>query len=54
MFGLFDTGTGLNLVNMDYHQPVTERHPNLVLKFEYLKDLDDVDPFNISGVDGLK
>ena len=23
-----------------------------MLKFEYLKDLDDVDPFNIIGVDG--
>ena len=49
--GLANTGAGLNLVNLDYHQSVTERHPNLVLKFAYLKDLDGVDPFNISGVD---
>ena len=25
-----------------------------MLKFEYLKGLEDVDPFNISGVDGGK
>ena len=46
MFGLADTGDGLNLENMDYHQSVAERHTNLVLKFAYLKDLDNVDPFN--------
>ena len=48
---LDDTGDGLNLVNIEYHQSVAERHPNLVFKFAYLKDLDDVDSFNISGVD---
>ena len=41
----------MNLVNIEYHQSVANRHPNLVLKFAYLKDLEDVDPFNISGVD---
>ena len=51
MYGLDDTGTGLNLVNLDYHQSVAERHPNLVLKFAYLKDMYDLDPFSISGVD---
>ena len=51
---LADTGPGLNLVNLEYHQSVAERHPNLVLKFAYMKDLDDVDPFNISRVDGGK
>ena len=54
MYSLNDTGAGLNLVNLDYHQSVAERHPNLVLKFSHLKDLEDVDPFNISGVDGGK
>ena len=29
-------------------------HPNLVLKSAYLKDLDEVDPFSINGVDGGK
>ena len=52
MSGLADTRSGLNLVNIEYHQSVAERHPNLVLKFVYMKDLDDVDPFNISGVGG--
>ena len=37
--------------NIEYHQSVAERHLKLVLKFAYLKDLDDVEPFNISGVD---
>ena len=44
----------MNLVNLEYHQLVVERHPNLVLKFSYLKGLEDMDPFNISGVDGGK
>ena len=41
----------MNLVNIEYYQSVAERHPNLVLQFEYLKDLEDVDPSSISGVD---
>ena len=51
MFVLDNIGDGLNDVSIYYHQSVVERHPNLVLKFAYLNDLDDVDPFNISGVD---
>ena len=39
MSGLDNTVSGLNLVNLEYHQSVAERHPNSVLKFEYLKDL---------------
>ena len=41
----------MNLVNIDSHQSVVNHHPNLVQIFLYLKDMDDVDPFNISGVD---
>ena len=44
----------MNLVNIEYQQSVAERHPNLVLKISYLKDLDDVDPFNIIGLYGGK
>ena len=51
MFGLDDKRAVLNLKNMDYHQSVTEIHPNMVLRFAYLKDPDDVYPFNISGLD---
>ena len=47
MPGLAYTGAGMNLRNIEYHQSVAERHPNLVLKFVYLKDMDDFDPFNI-------
>ena len=54
MFVFANTGARLNPVNIDYHQSVKEHHHNLVLEFSYLKDLDDVDPFNIVGVDGGK
>ena len=54
MSGLADTGAWLNLENLKYHQSVAECHPKLVLKFAYLKDLDDVYPLNISVVDGGK
>ena len=54
MFGLANTGSGLNLVKMDYHKSVIERHPNLVQKFAHLKDMDDMDTFNKSGIDGGK
>ena len=54
MFGLDDTGDRLNLKNLYYHKSVAERHPNLVPEISYLKDLDDVDTFNISEVDGRK
>ena len=54
MFVLADTGAGLKLGIMDYHQSVAECHPTLVLKFAYLKDMDDVDPSNINGVDVVK
>ena len=51
---LENMGDGLNLGKLEYHQSVAERHPNLVLEFAYLKDLDYLDPFNISRVDGEK
>ena len=54
MYGLANTRAGLNLVNIEYHQSVTELHPNLVLKFAYLKDMNGVDILNISVVDGGK
>ena len=47
---LADTGDGLNLGNLEYQQSVSECHPNLVLKFAFLKNLEDVDLINISGV----
>ena len=39
MFGLFDTGSGLNLGNIENQELVAEGHPDSVLKFAYLKDL---------------
>ena len=51
MYVLDDTGAGLNLGNLEYQQSVAERHPILVLKYAYLKDMEDVDPLNISGLD---
>ena len=43
--GLSNTLAGSNLVNLEYHQSVTDKYPNLVLKFVYLKDMDDMDLF---------
>ena len=54
MYGLANIGAGLDLVNIEYYQSVAEQHPKLVLKFTYLKGMDCVDPFNISGIDGGK
>ena len=54
MFALYDTAARLGLGNLDYRQSVVERQPNLVFKFACLKDLDDVDPFNIIRVDRVK
>ena len=54
MFGLTDTVTGLNIGNFYYHKSFSEHYPNLVLIFVYLKDLYDVDMFNISGVYTVK
>ena len=54
MFVLENRGSGSNLGNLDFHQSVTDFYQNLVSEFSYLKDLDDVDSFNISVVDGGK
>ena len=51
MSGLDNKGAGSNLRNLEYHQSVADCHPNLVLKFEYLKYLDDMDPLNISELE---
>ena len=54
MPGLAYTGARLNFLNIEYDQSVPEHHPNLMLKLAYLKYLDGMDPFNISGLDGGK
>ena len=54
MFGLCDTGYGMNLINLYYHHSVTERHPNLVQKFVHLKYLYYLGPFNIYELNGAK
>ena len=45
------TGARLDFGNMYYHQSAAELHLNTVSKFNYLKDMNDVGPLNISGVD---
>ena len=47
MSDLAGTGTEYNLGNVEYYQSFAEHYPNLVLKFGYFKDLDDVVTFNI-------
>ena len=51
---LDNIGDGFKLVSLEYHQSVAELHPDLVLKFVYLKDMEDLDLFNISGLYGGK
>ena len=50
----YDTRAGFNSGNLGYHQSVSEHHSNLVLKSAYLKDVEDVYPFDISGVEIVK
>ena len=54
VFGLANTGSRLDSGNLNYHQSVAERHPNLLIKFLHLKDIYGVHPVNISGVNGGK
>ena len=54
LVSLVDTGAGLNLGNLEYHKSVAERHPKLVSQFAYLKDMEDMETFSISGVGGGK
>ena len=54
MSGLVDTRSRLDLVNLEYHQSVAEHHPNLVMKFSFFKDMDDVYPFHVRVVDRRK
>ena len=54
IYGLANTGDGFNLGNLEYRQSVAENHPNVLLKFAYMKDLDNMEPFNIRRVDGGK
>ena len=51
MFGWADTGDGFNLINMDFHQSFAEIQPNLVFKFSYLKETEDLYSFNIGVLD---
>ena len=46
-----DIVAGSHLGNMEYHQSVAERHLNLVLKFAYLDDMEDLYQFDISVLD---
>ena len=42
------------MVKIEKQKEVVYHHPNLVGEFSYLMDPDDMDQFNISGVDGGK
>ena len=54
IFGLVDTGAKLYLVTLEYNQSMMDINANFVVKLAYLKDLEGVDPFNISVVDIVK
>ena len=50
ILGLLDTGAGLNIGRLSYHQSITECHPELVVQFAFLKDVPGLDPLQISGI----
>ena len=50
ILGLVDTGTGLNIGRLSYHQSITKHHPKLVVQFAFLKDVPGLDPLQISGI----
>ena len=47
---LVDTGAGLNVGRLSYHQSIYENHPHLVHEFAFLKDCEGVEPFGLGGV----
>ena len=50
ILGLIDTGTGLNIGRLSYHQSIAKHHPELVVQFAFLKDAPGLDPLQISGI----
>ena len=52
--GIVDTGGGLNIRDLNYHESVEQIHSHLYVNFEILKYLPYVKPFNILGVDENK
>ena len=50
ILGLVDTGAGLNISRLSYHQSIAEHHPKLVVQFVFFKDVPGLDPLQISGI----
>jgi len=50
ILALLDTGTGLNVGRLEYHESIFKRHPDLMAQFSYLKDFEGVAPFGLGGV----
>jgi hypothetical protein len=55
---MMDSCAGLNLGKLSYHKSIYDARPDLVHQFAFIKDLNNVSEFDISGVDhhgpGLK
>jgi hypothetical protein len=47
---LVDTGAGLNVGRLSYHQSIFQRAPHLVHDFAFLKDCEGIEPFGLGGV----
>jgi hypothetical protein len=48
---MIDTCAGLNLGRLQYHKSIYEQAPHLIEKFAYIKDIENLNEFNIGGVD---
>ena len=48
---MIDTGAGLNLGRLHYHENISKQHPDIVHKFQWIKDMQALEEFNIGGVD---
>ena len=51
MFDGVETVARLKLIHIEYYKLLAYIHLKLVVNFAYLKDFDDMDTFNISGVE---
>jgi len=45
-----DTCAGVSMGRLQYHKSVYEHHPNIVYRFNYMKDIVNLEDFNIGGV----
>ena len=50
LLGMIDTGAGLNIGRLGYHQSITKWYPKLVTQFAFLQDIPGIEPLQIRGI----